>query len=130
MGLGEKAHIVHLVDYGLAVEYYRNPVQCKNHVPAKPGRGLTGTARYASINAHQGVSQAPRDDMEALLHTLIYFLKGSLPWQSIQGEVDKQRADRILECKMSTPVSNKQKNRLYPGSPYRGRWTNNGQTEY
>ncbi|KAL1450598.1 hypothetical protein WDU94_002941 [Cyamophila willieti] len=97
MGVGEKSHIVHLVDYGLAT-------LCRNYVPVRRSRGLTGTARYASLNAHQGIDQAPRDDMEALTHTLIYFLKGSLPWQSIKGETDKQRADKIVEIKMSTPV--------------------------
>ena len=35
---------------------------------------------------------------------LIYFNKGSLPWQGLRAATKKQKYERISEKKMSTPV--------------------------
>merc|ERR1719265_1725645 len=34
----------------------------------------------------------------------MYFLRGSLPWQGLKGASKKEKYDRIMEKKMSTPI--------------------------
>lgn len=51
-GTISKISTVYLIDFGLA-KRYRDP-KTKVHVPIANNRGLTGTARYASLNAHLG----------------------------------------------------------------------------
>ena len=65
---------------------------------------MIGTARYASINTHKGIEPSRRDDLEALGYIFIYFLRGSLPWQSLQGLTKEQKYERICAMKMSIPI--------------------------
>jgi casein kinase I homolog HRR25 len=64
---------------------------------------LTGTARYTSINTHLGVEQARRDNLESLAYVLMYLLRGALPWRGLKVATKKQKYDRIMEKKMTTP---------------------------
>lgn len=102
IGLGKKQGIIYVIDYGLS-KRYRDPVT-KDHIKYRDDKNLTGTARYASINTHLGVEQSRRDDLEGVGYTLMYFNKGSLPWQGLKAKSKKEKYDRIRDIKVSTTV--------------------------
>lgn len=53
MGTGKYANLVNMIDFGLAKKY-RDP-KTYQHIPYVENKNLTGTARYASVNAHLGI---------------------------------------------------------------------------
>ncbi|EDK41675.2 casein kinase I isoform delta [Meyerozyma guilliermondii ATCC 6260] len=101
MGIGRRGSQVNVIDFGLAKKY-RDP-RTHLHIPYRENKNLTGTARYASVNTHLGIEQSRRDDLESLGYVLIYFCKGSLPWQGLKAATKRQKYDRIMEKKMTTP---------------------------
>jgi casein kinase 1/casein kinase I family protein HRR25 len=93
-------HVCHIIDFGLAKKF-QDP-RSGRHIPYLEGKNLTGTARYASINTHLGIEQSRRDDMESLGFVLMYFLRGSLPWQGLKANTKNQKYQRILERKQAS----------------------------
>ncbi|KAH9364429.1 hypothetical protein HPB48_021688 [Haemaphysalis longicornis] len=102
MGIGGHCNKLFLIDFVLAKRYRDN--RNKQHIPYREDKNLTGAARYASINAHLGIEQSRRNDMESMGYVLMYFKRGSLPWQGLKAATKKQKYEKISEKKMSTPV--------------------------
>lgn len=101
VGDGKNSHKIYIFDFGLAKKFMSSAGE---HIKYREGKGLTGTARYASVNTHLGIEQARRDDLEGLAYVWIYFLKGSLPWQGIKARNVKDKYDKIKEKKILTKV--------------------------
>ena len=89
-----------MIDFGLSKNY----IYKKKHKPFRDDKSLTGTLRYASIRNHLGIEQSRRDDLESLGYMLLFFLKGSLPWQGIcsKGDTREERHKKIRLVKIHT----------------------------
>jgi serine/threonine protein kinase len=98
MGLNNLSQYVYILDFGLAKKY-RSSTTLKQ-LPLVNRKKLTGTARYASINALKGYEHSRRDDLEAVGYVLVYFLKGRLPWQGFTAKNKEERYRKILKKKM------------------------------
>jgi serine/threonine protein kinase len=103
MGLGSKARMVHLLDFGLAKKFREKNMK---HISYREGKKVVGSLRYASRSAHLGFEQGRRDDLESLGYVLVYLLKGTLPWQILEKTtVCKNTKNKdICRCKMATPA--------------------------
>lgn len=102
LGKDDLSKQIYIIDFGLA-KRYKDP-KTGIHITYKDGKSLTGTARYASINTHLGIEQARRDDIEAFAYMIIYFLKGSLPWQGLKAKSTKEKYEKIKEMKCKTSI--------------------------
>ena len=115
---------IFLIDFGLSKPYIDSHGK---HIPMTTGKQLVGTARYASINTHEGNEQGRRDDLllylicpkindyefilhnsillESLGYILVYFAKGTLPWQNLPAKNKDEKFRKIMMKKKSVSVS-------------------------
>jgi len=89
-----------VIDLGMAKSYIDEKTGEHKAMEQRPG--LNGTARYASINAHQGRGQSRRVDLESLGYMLVYLATGSVPWQGLKNSETKN--DDIAAVKINTPI--------------------------
>lgn len=88
---------LYLIDLGLASKWKDTSGQ---HVEYDQRPDIfRGTVRYASVHAHLGRTGSRRDDLESLAYTLIFLLKGRLPWQGYQGD---NKSFLVCKKKMAT----------------------------
>ncbi|ONM27824.1 ATP binding protein [Zea mays] len=89
---------LYLIDLGLASKWRENN---GHHVDYDQRPDIfRGTIRYASVHAHLGRTGSRRDDLESLAYTLIFLIRGRLPWQGYQGDTKS-----FLVCKKKMATS-------------------------
>ncbi|KAJ3370815.1 Tau-tubulin kinase 2 [Allomyces arbusculus] len=75
---GVKRARCYVIDFGLARRYLTADGSVRD---ARATAGFRGTARYASLAAHESRELARRDDLWSVLYLLVEALMGSLPWR-------------------------------------------------
>uniref|UniRef100_K3X2I7 Casein kinase I n=1 Tax=Globisporangium ultimum (strain ATCC 200006 / CBS 805.95 / DAOM BR144) TaxID=431595 RepID=K3X2I7_GLOUD len=75
---------IYVVDFGISDRYVMATGKHKEH---KMGN-IVGTPTFLSLNCHIGATPSRRDDIEALLHVLLYLMLGSLPWQKVSSDAE------------------------------------------
>jgi serine/threonine protein kinase len=78
IGADRRSKRVYLIDFGLS-KFFIDP-RTNNHIDMLDGKKLTGTARYTSLNSHNGLEQSRRDDLASICYVMAIFLNGRLPW--------------------------------------------------
>ena len=89
--------ILYLIDFGLSKKYRSE--RTMKHIQFALTKKLTGTARYASINALKGFELSRRDDLESFCYMIIFFILKKLPWQGIKAQTQAKRYKKNCELK-------------------------------
>src|SRR5712672_3378511 len=75
-----------------------------DHIPLTMGRPFIGTTTFASVNTHKGITPSRRNDIESLSYILLYLLRGTLPWQTINTKSLTQRNQLVAKQKQACNV--------------------------
>ena len=73
-----------LVDFGLAKRYINK--ETHQHVPLDKEKCFYGTRKYASINAHECLTQSRRDDMISWFYSVVEMFVDELPWAHLRDD--------------------------------------------
>jgi len=76
-------HTLYLIDFGLSKYYLTTD---KKHMEERKDRKLIGTAKFSSLNIHNGYEVSRRDDIEALCYSFVSIFGKELPWCKVIEE--------------------------------------------
>ena len=91
----------HLIDFGIAKKYL---LENGNHIKLRKMSTFYGNLMFASRNAFYYYNASRRDDIIAIVYTILYLLKGCLPWQLKRAASFKEYYEHVGKMKrMMTP---------------------------
>ncbi|CAD8086553.1 unnamed protein product [Paramecium sonneborni] len=102
VGKEDEENQLFIVDFGIS-KFYKD--ENESHISLREKQPFIGTTRYASVNAHKGLSLSRRDDMESLGYMLIYLLKGQLPWQNLQFTSEDDKINQVGHFKIKIDIN-------------------------
>lgn len=99
VGLGVESRSIYLIDFGKGKKYMDSS---GDHIKMKEQKLPVGNVRYTSIQADKGHDQSRRDDLEAVLYILAYFMTGKLPWKGLKASsiYEKYKQIRAIKAKV------------------------------
>jgi hypothetical protein len=81
---------VHIIDFCKARRYCN--AETGTHNPYRDNATSSGAFFFTSVNGHLGIERTRRDDLESVGYMLMYYLRGSLPWQVLSRAYDGQES--------------------------------------
>ena len=99
IGSGETRSVVYMIDFGRSRQF-QDPVE-GTHISEHCYAGCY-KGSFFSINTCKGIEYSRRDDMQSIGYMLMFFLRGSLPWQSFKGrdaDTRKQQVSTDMLCR-------------------------------
>ncbi|KAF0987418.1 hypothetical protein HZS_1990, partial [Henneguya salminicola] len=90
---------IYIIDFGLAKKYCKySDISDLNYVNFP---FIFGSIDYLSVNAHRGLEQSYRDDLESLFYVLMNLYLGHIPWQNTTSNNVAHKIELILQKKLS-----------------------------
>ncbi len=86
---------VYIVDFGLAKKHLDSE---NTPLPKRKNADFRGTVSFASLNAHNNIDLARRDDMWSLYFTMLDFLNEKLEWREQRDYTIVQVKDIKTKC--------------------------------
>ena len=92
---------IFIADFGIAKEYKSSRGE---HIPFCDKQRAAGSVMYASKAYHKHYEQSRRDDLESIGYVILYFLRGSLPWQRFMTWDTNVFVNKIMQEKIEITV--------------------------
>jgi len=80
-GLDARQDSLYLIDFGLSQRLTLSPSHLPRHM-----HSFKGNMIWASVNLLRLQEGSQRDDLEAMLYTLLFLIKGELPWMLLPDD--------------------------------------------
>ena len=85
---------LYIIDFGLSKCFLDSN---QKHIVERKDRKLVGTAKFSSLNVHNGIESSRRDDIEAICYSFINLFGKKLPWEEIIEYYKKDNSENKLE---------------------------------
>ena len=113
-GQFQKQNLFYLIDFGYSRDIFDDSKKfcspknekdfLKFHYEDCFENKFQGTPNYMSINVGKGFRPSRKTDLEELIYSLIFLIKGNLPWHKIKGKTHKDTCIKINDYKSKIDI--------------------------